>query len=59
MLGLGEEKNEILQVMDDLISAEVDFFNNRSIFTTFCKTLPFKEICSPRRVCGIKNNSRI
>jgi len=25
MLGLGEEKNEILQVMDDLISAEVDF----------------------------------
>jgi len=25
MLGLGEEKDEILQVMDDLISAEVDF----------------------------------
>ena len=25
MLGLGEKKNEILQVMDDLISANVDF----------------------------------
>ena len=25
MLGLGEKKDEILQVMDDLISAEVDF----------------------------------
>ena len=25
MVGLGENKNEILQVMDDLISAEVDF----------------------------------
>ena len=25
MIGLGEKKDEILQVMDDLISAEVDF----------------------------------
>ncbi len=25
MLGLGEERDEILQVMDDLISADVDF----------------------------------
>ena len=25
MVGLGEKKDEILQVMDDLISAEVDF----------------------------------
>ena len=25
MLGLGETKNEVLQVMDDLLSAQVDF----------------------------------
>jgi lipoyl synthase len=25
MIGLGEERNEVLQVMDDLRSAEVDF----------------------------------
>ena len=36
MVGLGESKNEIIQVMDDLRSAEVDFSHYRTIFTTIC-----------------------
>ena len=42
MVGLGETKDEVLQVMDDLISADVDFFNNWSIFTTFGKASSFR-----------------
>jgi len=38
MVGLGEAKEEIIQVMDDLKAADVDFFNHRSIFATFYQT---------------------
>ena len=31
MVGLGEERHEVLQVMDDLRSANVDFLHHRSI----------------------------
>jgi lipoate synthase len=31
MVGLGEERNEVLQVMDDLRSADVDFPHHRPV----------------------------
>ena len=42
MVGLGENKDEILQVMDDLKAADVEFFNYRSIFTAISKTFSFR-----------------
>ena len=40
MVGLGETRDEILQVMDDLKSADVDF-NYWTVSTTICKTFSF------------------
>ena len=47
MVGLGENKEEIIQVMDDLRSAEVDFINYRSIFTTISKHHPLDRYYHP------------
>ena len=45
MVGLGETKEEIYQVMNDLRSANVDFFNYWSIFTTNRKACKIRKIC--------------
>ena len=33
MVGLGEEDDEVGQIMDDLRAADVDFNDNRAVFT--------------------------
>ena len=45
MLGLGETKDEVLQVMDDLLSANVDFLTIGQYLQP-TKTLSFKSLCS-------------
>ena len=42
MVGFGEKKEEILQVMDDLIAANVDFLTIGQYLTTICKTFSFR-----------------
>ena len=42
MVGLGENKDEILQVMDDLRSAEVDFLTIGQYLQPSVKHLSFK-----------------
>ena len=42
MLGLGERKDEVLQVMDDLISAEVDFLTIGQYLQPSAKHYPLK-----------------
>jgi lipoate synthase len=44
MVGLGEDKDELIQVMDDLRSAEVDFLTIGQYFTTISKTSSIREI---------------
>ena len=47
MLGLGEEKNEIMQVMDDLRAANVDFLTIGQYLQPTPKHFPVKEFISP------------
>lgn len=47
MLGLGEERDEILQVMDDLISAEVDFLTIGQYLQPSTKHYPLKRYVCP------------
>jgi hypothetical protein len=50
MLGLGENRDEILQVMDDLRAADVDFLTNWSIPSAIGKTSSFRKILYSKRV---------
>ena len=54
MLGLGEEKNEILQVMDDLISAEVDFLTIGQYLQPSVKHYPLKRYVHPKEFAELK-----
>ena len=54
MLGLGEEKNEILQVMDDLISAEVDFLTIGQYLQPSVKHYPLKRYVHPEEFTELK-----
>ena len=54
MLGLGEEKNEILQVMDDLISAEVDFLTIGQYLQPSVKHYPLKRYVRPEEFAELK-----
>ena len=54
MLGLGEEKNEILQVMDDLISAEVDFLTIGQYLQPSVKHYPLKRYVHPEEFSELK-----
>jgi len=54
MLGLGEEKNEILQVMDDLISAEVDFLTIGQYLQPSEKHYPLKRYVHPEEFAELK-----
>ena len=47
MVGLGENKNEILQVMDDLRTANVDFLTIGNIFNHLLNIILFKDIINP------------
>ena len=54
MLGLGEEKDEILQVMDDLISAEVDFLTIGQYLQPSVKHYPLKKYVHPEEFAELK-----
>jgi len=54
MLGLGEEKDEILQVMDDLISAEVDFLTIGQYLQPSIKHYPLKRYIHPGKFEELK-----
>ena len=54
MLGLGEEKDEILQVMDDLISAEVDFLTIGQYLQPSVKHYPLKRYVHPEEFTELK-----
>ena len=47
MLGLGETKNEVLQVMDDLLSANVDFLTIGQYLQPSAKHYPLKRYVDP------------
>ena len=47
MLGLGESKDEILQVMDDLISANVDFLTIGQYLQPSVKHYPLQRYVHP------------
>ena len=47
MLGLGETKNEVLQVMDDLLSAQVDFLTIGQYLQPSVKHYPLKRYVHP------------
>ena len=47
MLGLGEKRDEILQVMDDLISANVDFLTIGQYLQPSVKHYPLKRYVHP------------
>ena len=54
MLGLGEKKDEILQVMDDLISAEVDFLTIGQYLQPSVKHYPLKRYVHPEEFSELK-----
>jgi lipoic acid synthetase len=54
MLGLGEQKDEILQVMDDLISAEVDFLTIGQYLQPSVKHYPLERYVHPEEFAELK-----
>tara|TARA_B100000700_G_scaffold174756_1_gene192947 strand:- start:4757 stop:5713 length:957 start_codon:yes stop_codon:yes gene_type:complete len=55
MVGLGENKNEILQVMDDLRSAEVDFLTIGQYLQPSIKHHPLDRYYRPEEFAELKN----
>ena len=55
MVGLGENKNEILQVMDDLRSADVDFLTIGQYLQPSTKHFPLKRYYHPHEFEELKN----
>ena len=54
MLGLGETKNEVLQVMDDLIAANVDFLTIGQYLQPSVKHYPLKRYVHPDEFMELK-----
>ncbi len=54
MLGLGERKDEVLQVMDDLISAEVDFLTIGQYLQPYFKHYPLQRYVHPEEFKELK-----
>ena len=54
MLGLGETKNEVLQVMDDLISAKVDFLTLGQYLQPTVKHYPLNRYVHPDEFIQLK-----
>ena len=57
MVGLGEERNEILQVMDDLRAADVDFLTIGQYLQPTRKHHPVDALRDARRVQGAARRS--
>jgi len=57
MLGLGERKNEVLQVMDDLISAEVDFLTIGQYLQPSVKHYPLMRYVHPEEFKELKTTA--
>ena len=55
MLGLGESKEEVLQVMDDLITANVDFLTIGQYLQPSVKHYPLKRYVQPEEFVEFKN----
>ena len=55
MVGLGENKNEILQVMDDLRIANVDFLTIGQYLQPSAKHFPLKRYYQPHEFVELKN----
>ena len=55
MLGLGESKDEILQVMDDLISANVDFLTIGQYLQPSVKHYPLQRYVHPDEFKELKS----
>ena len=54
MLGLGEKKDEVLQVMDDLLSANVDFLTIGQYLQPTVKHYPLKRYIHPNEFDELK-----
>jgi lipoic acid synthetase len=54
MVGLGEERNEVLQVMDDLRSADVDFLTIGQYLQPTPKHAPVERFVTPDEFAGYK-----
>ena len=59
MVGLGEKKDEILQVMDDLISAEVDFLTIGQYLQPSEKHYPLQRYYHPKEFNELKSIAKI
>ena len=57
MLGLGEKKNEILQVMDDLLSANVDFLTIGQYLQPSPKHFPLNRYVHPDEFLELKEHA--
>ena len=55
MLGLGETKNEIIQVMDDLLSANVDFLTIGQYLQPTTKHHPLDRYVHPEEFAELKD----
>ena len=55
MLGLGEKRNEVLQVMDDLIAAKVDFLTIGQYLQPSTKHYPLQRYVHPDEFGELKN----
>jgi len=55
MLGLGEKRDEVLQVMDDLISAKVDFLTIGQYLQPSTKHHPLQRYVHPKEFEELKN----
>ena len=55
MVGLGEEKDEVLQVMDDLRSAEVDFITIGQYLQPSPRHLPVTRYVEPAEFALIRD----
>jgi len=58
MVGLGEEKREILQVMDDMRSAEVDFLTVGQYLQPTPRHHPVVRFVDPEEFTGIERSAR-
>ena len=58
MVGLGETKNEVLQVMDDLKSADVDFLTIGQYLQPSVKHFPLDRYYSPQEFDNLGNIAR-
>jgi lipoic acid synthetase len=57
MLGLGETKKEVLQVMDDLISAKVDFLTIGQYLQPTVKHYPLNRYVHPDEFIELKEQA--